>query len=144
MVTRGRMDLRGLEASIESRKYLGGTLQLRRLLDVARTGSLSPAEDLFHDLMRRVGIDGWVANVPIEVGGRVVAVVDVLFPETRLVVEVDGWSTHGHRAAFQRDRARQNALVNAGYVVLRFTWEDLAERPAYVVQAVRGVLAKIS
>jgi very-short-patch-repair endonuclease len=144
LVTRDRMSLRRLEAIIETRKYLGGTLQLRRLLEVAKAGSLSPAEDRLHLLFAHTGIRGWTANVPVEVDGRVIAVVDVLFPSARLVIEVDGWSAHGHRAAFQRDRTRQNRLIAAGYVVLRFTWEDLTDRPAYVVQAVRGALAKTS
>jgi very-short-patch-repair endonuclease len=76
------------------------------------------------------------------VGGRVLAVVDVLFAAQRLVIEVDGWRTHGTRAAFQRDRATQNALVGAGYLVLRFTWTDLTQRPEHVVRTIRDALAR--
>ena len=45
---------------------------------------------------------------------RVIAVVDELFVAERLVIEVDGYQWHSSRQAFQRDRARQNALVAAG------------------------------
>ena len=59
-----------------------------------------------------------------------------------MAVEVDGWAWHSDPARFQRDRARQNTLVRGGWTVLRFTWLDLHERPAYVVQTVLEVLAR--
>jgi very-short-patch-repair endonuclease len=36
-------------------------------------------------------------------------------------VEVDGYGVHGHRAAFERDRRRDQVLAAAGYTVLRVT-----------------------
>ena len=69
-----------------------------------------------------------------------VATVDLLFAEARVAVEVDGWSGHNGRDAFERDRRRQNALVNAGYTVLRFTWRDLTTREEQVVQQIRTAL----
>ena len=48
--------------------------------------------------------------------------VDFLWPEQRLVVELDGFRFHGHRLAFERDRIRDTELQLLGYTVLRFTW----------------------
>ena len=119
-----------------------GTPQLRRLVELSAGGSLSAAEDLLHDLLRCALIFGWRANVAIEVDGRTIAVVDVLFEAARLVIEVDGYAAHSSPEAFQRDRQRQNRLVAAGYQVLRFTWADLSHRPMTVLGAVRGGLAR--
>ncbi len=58
-------------------------------------------------------------------GERLIAEVDFAWPEVRLCVELDGWNHHGTRAAFVRDRARDRALVRLGWVVLRYTWQDL-------------------
>ena len=55
-------------------------------------------------------------------------------------MEIDGWSAHSDRESFERDRRRQNALVNAGYVVLRFTWRDLKDRPDDVVAEMTAAL----
>jgi very-short-patch-repair endonuclease len=66
--------------------------------------------------------------------------VDFVWPDARVVVEVDGWRAHGTRDAFQRDRATTNALQLAGYVVLRFTHEDLTRRPERVAAQVRAAL----
>jgi restriction endonuclease-like protein/putative AbiEi antitoxin of type IV toxin-antitoxin system len=50
---------------------------------------------------------------------------DATWPEQRLVVECDGFATHGTRAAFERDRARDRELQVAGWRVVRITWRQL-------------------
>lgn len=46
--------------------------------------------------------------------------VDIFLPEHALVIEVDGFAYHSSKSAFQEDRKRQNAIVAAGYRVLRY------------------------
>jgi very-short-patch-repair endonuclease len=48
--------------------------------------------------------------------------VDFFWPAHNLVVETDGWETHGTQAAFEADRARDAALTAAGFGVVRFSW----------------------
>jgi very-short-patch-repair endonuclease len=67
--------------------------------------------------------------------------VDFAWPEQRVIVETDGYATHGHRAAFERDRARDAALHAAGYVVLRFTYRQITRTPLTVIAALAGVLS---
>jgi very-short-patch-repair endonuclease len=66
--------------------------------------------------------------------------VDFLWPERRLVVEVDGWETHGTRSAFEDDRARDADLKVRGFDVVRFTWRQVTETPAVVVATLRALL----
>ena len=47
----------------------------------------------------------------------------------RFDFEIDGRAFHSDADRFQRDRTRQNRLVGAGWTVLRFTWNDLRDRP---------------
>lgn len=61
--------------------------------------------------------------------------------ERSAAVEVDGYGPHSSREAFQSDRARRNALVLAGWTVLRFTWADVRDRPAAVAAVLRRALA---
>ena len=64
---------------------------------------------------------------PPEVNVRVGPyVVDFLWPESRLVVEVDAYSTHGSRSVFESDRARDVQLRLRGYEVLRFTGPQIS------------------
>jgi very-short-patch-repair endonuclease len=116
----------------------------RRLVSLVRqvgSGARSHAERLAVTLLRRSGIEGWTANAEIHDEGGLVGVGDLVFREERVVAEVDGWEFHSARDAFERDRARQNRLVAAGWTVLRFTWRDLVRDPDRVVNTIRSVLA---
>jgi very-short-patch-repair endonuclease len=66
--------------------------------------------------------------------------VDAYWPQNRVVVEVDGFAAHGHQAAFERDRGRDNKLIAAGYIVLRFTWRQLTHEPMVVLATIVKVL----
>lgn len=68
--------------------------------------------------------------------------VDFMWPEHGLVVEVDGFAFHSTRAAFERDRARDRALLAAGYVVLRITWRQLVREPELVVAELAAALVR--
>jgi hypothetical protein len=51
--------------------------------------------------------------------------VDFLWPDSRLIVEVDGYRAHSGRSAFESDRARDVELRLLGYEVVQFTWRQL-------------------
>lgn len=57
-----------------------------------------------------------------------------------MIVETDGHETHGTRAAFERDRARDARLQAAGYRVLRFTYRQILREPNLVAENLRSVL----
>jgi very-short-patch-repair endonuclease len=71
-------------------------------------------------------------------GGR--ARVDLLYDESRLVIEADGHATHATRRQRQADAERAARLTAAGWRVARFTYEDVVERPAYVADTIRTLL----
>jgi very-short-patch-repair endonuclease len=72
--------------------------------------------------------------------GNVFARLDLAWPSRRLCVEADGVGVHSQPTALLRDRRRQNALVSAGWTVLRFTWADVTNGPRSVTSAVREAL----
>jgi very-short-patch-repair endonuclease len=55
---------------------------------------------------------------------------------------VDGYTYHSHRAAFERDRARDQQLIAAGYRVIRITWIQLRDRPIETITAIVKALAQ--
>ncbi len=68
--------------------------------------------------------------------------VDALWTLERVAVEVDGYGFHGHRAAFERDRRRDQKLAAEGYVVLRVTWRQLVGEPMAVLVRLAQALAR--
>ena len=81
-------------------------------------------EARFLAAVRRAGLPEPGANVLLDVPDHGPCEVDFLFADHRLIVETDGWETHGTRSSFETDRARDAALQAAGYRVLRFTMDD--------------------
>jgi very-short-patch-repair endonuclease len=68
--------------------------------------------------------------------------VDFLWPEARLIVEVDGFAFHGHRAAFERDRQRDMTLRDRGFEVIRVTWRQLVDQPLVIIAHIARALER--
>jgi very-short-patch-repair endonuclease/predicted transcriptional regulator of viral defense system len=66
--------------------------------------------------------------------------VDCLWPEARLVVELDSREFHTTTAAFERDRERDAVLQVAGYRVIRVTWRRLKQEPEALAAQLRALL----
>nr|WP_064439389.1 type IV toxin-antitoxin system AbiEi family antitoxin domain-containing protein [Hoyosella altamirensis] len=113
-----------------------GAKAAETLLRAAGEGGASEAERMLTRLLRRSGISGWKAHVHA-LGYEI----DVAFPLQRVAIEVDGWAWHRDAKRFKRDMDRQNALVNAGWHVLRFTWHHLMHEPDRVVKEITAALA---
>jgi very-short-patch-repair endonuclease len=74
-----------------------------------------------------------------DTGGIVVAAADMAWPEHKVLVEFDG-DVHRERKTFVRDRRRQNRIVVAGWIVLRFTSADVYGDPQGVLSQIRRAL----
>jgi very-short-patch-repair endonuclease len=108
--------------------------QLRQEEDLTRSG----LERIFLQLCRRHRFPQPEVNArigPYEV--------DFLWRDRRLIVETDGFRNHGHRDAFERDRAKDAHLQSMGFRVLRFTHRRVLDRTP-VVAALRPLLGQSS
>lgn len=66
--------------------------------------------------------------------------VDAVFPEYRVVVELDSFGYHGAWAARQRDHRRGALLSAAGWELLRFDWEQVTgDRDAVAVATIAAL-----
>lgn len=82
-------------------------------------------------------------GLPIPVMGAVVCgyVVDALFVEERLIVELDSWEFHKDPIAFQTDRERDAETLAYGFGTLRITWERIEQAPGREAPRLRKILA---
>jgi very-short-patch-repair endonuclease len=129
-----------LEAAMERSPGRRGVAALRALLAAEKeTGfTRSKAERALKRLVHEAGLERPIFNTTVD---GVEA--DAYWPRLKLVIEVDGHRFHGHYQAFQRDRAKANKLIAAGYVVLRFTWPQLTERPALVLATIARTMGRL-
>lgn len=109
----------------------------RRLLAELRAPATtrSPLEDSFLAFCAAHGLPVPATNVLI-LGHEV----DALWPDARLVVELDGWEYHRHHFAFQRDRARDSARLAAGYRTVHVTHERLDRESQTLLAELRTLL----
>jgi hypothetical protein len=66
--------------------------------------------------------------------------VDALWRDQRLIVELDGRAAHGTQAQLARDHERDLRLRAAGFRVLRYSWRQVTRAPALVLADLRREL----
>jgi very-short-patch-repair endonuclease len=74
------------------------------------------------------------------VTGRLIEA-DALWPDHRLIVELDSARFHRTARAFHDDRRRDAAVIAHGYVVVRLTWQRVNEEADAVQEELRRILA---
>jgi very-short-patch-repair endonuclease len=99
--------------------------------------SASPLEDRFAEFVVAHRLPPPQTNVLV---GK--DVVDALWPDARLIVELDSWEFHAHRAAFEKDRDRDADHLLAGYRTIRVTHRRLSEQPERLAAQIRALLAE--
>jgi very-short-patch-repair endonuclease len=129
--------LPGPQALLDRYPRRRGTKHLRTLLLNARspTPTRTELEDCFIAFVGDRDLPRPEINTIIE-GYEV----DAVWRETKLIVELDGYATHGTRRAFERDRVRDRRLTAAGWRVIRLTCESFAE-PAELASEMTTLLA---
>ncbi len=101
----------------------------------AEMHSLSELELRFVEVLRHKGIRMPEVNHNVEA-----LMVDAVWHDSRVVVELDGFEFHKLPRDLRRDNARTTKLVLAGYRVIRFTWDDVVGDPASVANAISTLL----
>ena len=121
-------------------------LAARQRDKVARVLSLSDprAENPFESTLRAIATQ--VAGLQVEPQVRIrdkdfFARVDLADEALRIVLEADSHTFHTDRRAFDRDCRRYNDLVVRGWIVLRFSWEQVMFEPDTVMRTLEAAVA---
>lgn len=120
-----------------------GAAILRRLLgeyDVSTEIPDSALERMALELIKPMDGARPILHHVVRDGERHIAEIDFAWPTLRIGVELDGWAHHSSRRAFMEDRRRDRELMAMGWVVLRFTWDDVAHHRATVLDQLREAL----
>jgi very-short-patch-repair endonuclease len=98
-------------------------------------------ESMLRALLLEAGIEGFEPQVSVESGSLRVRV-DLGHRKARVALEADSFEFHGSRAALAADCRRYDELVAAGWLVLRFSYEQTLSDAAWVVEMVSRTLAR--
>jgi Protein of unknown function (DUF559) len=137
------LDWAAMDEALSRARGRPGVRELRAILDLGRVGDQVPRSELeqrFLALCSRARLPRPAVNAWVTVADEEMQV-DFVWHRQRVIVETDGFGTHGTRQAFQRDRRRDQLLALAGWRAIRFTWEDVTKRPRHVTEVVQATLA---
>jgi very-short-patch-repair endonuclease len=138
----GGVTLEALTAHVRGFRGPRRTIALRRLamLDARAANAF---ESSCRAILIEAGIEGFVVQYPVRHKGRWLARVDLAHPLLRIVIECDGFETHGTRDAMVADSLRHTRLASAGWRTLRFTWQQVMFHPDWVVEQVRDTVSHV-
>lgn len=120
------VDVALLDGWVQGHAGSHGIKRLRRAVSLAEPLSESPMETRLRLELIDSGLPAPILQEELfDSSGTFLARVDLFYREARVVIEFDG---QNHKDRLVADLRRQNAIVSAGYQVLRFTAGDLASK----------------
>jgi hypothetical protein len=108
----------------ELHRLLAASPRITLLINPAQNPTRSGPEDRFVAFCRQHGLPEPIVNTtPF---GRES---DMLFPDEKVIVEIDHWGTHNSYTSFEADRERDSTAAEHGYLTVRITTTRLDNHP---------------
>jgi very-short-patch-repair endonuclease len=136
----GLFDVQAVEALLDRAGGHRGRGRLRRALALYEPDpsfTRSRFEQRFQRLVRAAALPAPSMN--FNLAGYEL---DAYWPQHRFAVELDLFETHGTRAAFERDRLRQEELKLLGVEMIRITRPRLQREPEAVIRNLAALLER--
>jgi hypothetical protein len=142
LVIAGMMDLEQFELMTRrlARRGKGGSRHARDFLEI-RAGSDRRAtvlERKGRQVLSNGGLPEPIPQFPIPWATH--RRFDDAYPDGKIAIEWDSRAWHEQRAAMAADRRRDREAAAHGWVVLRFTWDEITKKPHEIVTAVTTLL----
>lgn len=139
------MTVEDLAAILEElgRRGRPGTTRFRKLLEEVSPGLVIPESVMEERMLALITANDLpmpTLQMPLPWRSPVKGRVDFAYEDARVIIECDGRSWHTTMEAFESDRRRDNLAQLNGWRVLRFTWKDLTENPARVLDQITQAL----
>jgi very-short-patch-repair endonuclease len=136
----GRFDLGALDTLLGRAGNHPGAGRLRRALAIYRDEPAVLRSRLEKRFLRQVLVAGLSRPATnFHIAGFEL---DAYWAAERFAVELDVFATHGSRAAFERDRLRQEELKLAGIEMIRVTGPRFDREPEVVLARLAELLAR--
>jgi very-short-patch-repair endonuclease len=139
-LSRGRLTHEQLQAAAIAMRGPGRPNAVQ-VAAAASGHSESFLESMLRSLLVSAAIDGFEPQVLVDLGGLRVRV-DLGHRRARVALEAEGYEFHGSAGDFAADCRRYDELVADGWLVLRFTYQQVLGDPDWVVATVRSAVAQ--
>jgi hypothetical protein len=127
-----------MAAYVERFAHLRGIGTVRRALPLARTGAQTPLETFSRLRLVEHGLPEPQLQVPLYDDDGLIGYVDALWLELGVVGEADGLVKYGGGSnSVVAEKRREDRIRARGYAVVRWTWDEIMQRPWVVVARIR-------
>jgi len=120
-----------------------GIVAVRNLIAMADARAESPMESEARLAMIDGGLPTPELQFEVVDGNGELRRLDFAWPDQRVAVEYDGMDWHSGPDAMKRDRRRQAALGDIGWVVIAIVFEDVRDRPGEFVGRIDAQLRRV-
>jgi very-short-patch-repair endonuclease len=128
---------RQVNSVLARRRNATGAANIRRVIEGDAKVTLSVLERTFLRVLREGGLDLPQTNRPID--GHYV---DCRWPEHKLTVELDSYTFHNSRYAWERDRQRARRARARGDEFRRYTTIDVLDDRRFMLRELRKLLPR--
>jgi very-short-patch-repair endonuclease len=108
-----------------------------RVVEAADGRAANPFESVLRAIARDVGGLVVIPQGPVGTIGHA----DLTDPGLRIAIEAESFEFHALAEAFRYDVRRYTAMTRMGWLVARFVWEDVMQRPGYVASVLADMVA---
>lgn len=130
---RKKVTIGSLERALRLTPKRRGNKRRREILKACAKQPWSFLEKEGHEILRKHGIAGWVANHRVSVNG-IAYYIDAAFRREKVAVEFDGFAFHSSEESFHGDRDRDADLASIGWLPVHFTHKTLERISAVLPQ----------
>lgn len=128
-LAQGLVDQSSLLEAVHRARYRRGVAAARAVTALASRLSESPGETRTLLVLRSLPLPAPTQQFEVVVDGAIYRL-DFAWPDLRVALEFDGLVKYigdtPTSAVLRRERERENALVDDGWVIVRITWADLS------------------
>jgi very-short-patch-repair endonuclease len=129
---------------VERHPHSRGVATVRAILTDLMQGvaiSKQDIQDLLFALLEAARLPLPLTNQYISVGD-ITYEADCVWPDAKLMAELDGHAVHATRRNYESDRVRDRRLAVEGWLVIRITWRQLQDEPDELVADLRYLLER--
>ena len=139
----GLLDLAALREQIDRAPTRSAAQRLKRALDANHGPSSltrSELEERFLLALRAAGVPAPECNALLHLPDGDPIHPDFIWREFKIIVELDGFRTHGTRRSFELDRRRDQRVSRFGWRPIRGTWRQVEHAPGELVEVVLALI----
>ena len=118
---------------VEDWHRIKGIGTVRKAMDLTRTGAQTPLESISRFRLVQAGLPEPMLQFPVFDADGLIGYADMAWPDHKVIGEADGLLKYQDRSDLIAEKAREDRLRAQGWIVVRWTWDEMLRRPHVVI-----------